>query len=426
MGAQNELATFREAQARNAFQRNYMYRTGTSYGGLGGTAGDSAFAGLAAATGGMWGIENAMVDLQGRQAMYGFDFQAAQVGMQSRQFMENWSAKWSRLQIQKGWTEDEQRKQDERNAAADEWWEYRWSFRRDTADIQYGRTMEDLDEGIRFATGRDKLRLLRQKARATEDYSRQRMYAGEEKEYWEQQRDWREEDIDDAREKHDQKMQWAEEDLERSKRHHEERTDMQQAHIAAQKAFWIERDNLEKTRRQLDREFWTDQQNAQAADIETSQNIAELQRQLREDQLKLTEDAQNRTALFQIAIESIGEGMDILNQRVSEFNDLVRQWDPGTWEQKQIQEPTGRGDIQHQGGPIGMAPGAGSVSILAEEGEYIVPKQGQLVFRDDDRVVGLLSRILIVLEEKAMINVITPGQNRNYAARITEAAYNSY
>jgi hypothetical protein len=423
MGAQNRLATFREQQQRNTFQLGYAMQTGQMYGGLGGTVSPGLVAQVSA-VGGMWGLQDASTALQYRQAMAGFDYQGAMLGMQARQFGEDWQVKWGRLQTQRGWGEEEERKREERYGAQDAWWTYRWSFKKDTADIQYGRTMEDLDEAIRFATGRQKLGLMKQKERVTEDYSRQAMYMEEEKDYWEKQKQWRDEDIEDARQKRQERLKWAEEDMIRAKRHHEESNKMQQAHVGQQRAFWLERHQIEQKRTLLEREYWKEQQKAQAAEIVTSQDINKLQRDLREEQLDLQEETENHIARFRIGIDSLSESQDTLNDRIERHNRLVQQSrsPPDTRQEEDDEPPEYQG-----GGPVGIFPGNRPITITAHEGEYVVPQQGQLVFRDDERVISLLGRILGVLEEKATINVVVPGQGgAGNSGRIAEAAYNRY
>ena len=150
-----------------------------------------------------------------------------------------------------------------------------------------------------------------------------------------------------------------------------------------------------------------------------------MQRQLREDQFKLNVDAQDAVARFSIAIREMGNGIDAMVAKVNQFNTAVGNVGQGTVGQGHVYEGN-----RHSGGPVGLfqaSGGYGDVSMTLEQGEYVVPKSGALVQRDD-RVVEQLTRIATLLEEgngrfTVMVNRPERAVNDVYGA--VDAAYAS-
>jgi hypothetical protein len=137
------------------------------------------------------------------------DFGQQQRALSGQQFMENWQARMGRLPIQF------QRQRED------------LSFQGNQQAIQFGWQMEDIQEQLRFATGRDRRRLLRQQERSTIMFG---MNQGR---------------LDTLGERVNQNEQWANEDMERSRRHFEERMALQDNYQAQYRMYIEERRRLE-------------------------------------------------------------------------------------------------------------------------------------------------------------------------------------
>ena len=255
----------------------------------------------------------------------------------------------------------------------------------------------------------------------------------EAKDYWDDMRKFREQDVAKEKDRRDQLNQWAEEDMLRSKRHHEERAELQQGNMDAQKEHYEETFRLQEQRVQLDRRYWLEVQKAQAEDMRRAKEIGQIQRQLREDQFRLSVDAQDSLARFRVMLGEIGSGIDVLTAKARAFNLALNAPDV-TGDDPDGANPDGT-NSRHSGGPVGLfntadnkyGMGAAEVNTSLEEGEYVVPRHGALVQRDD-RVVELLARIAGLLEEgngRFTIMVNQPEQGVADVSRALDAAYRS-
>lgn len=418
----------RQAHQWNRFQTGYAYQTGQMLPGFSGGV-SSGLMGLIQQTGGMWGLQDQSRALSWGYQQQQFGFQQEGFDLNNRQWMENWQARWGRLQQQQQWAGEDFDNRRAKNARQDEHWLYNWGWQENMANLQFGWQMQDLDENIRFATGRDKLRLMRQKERATITESMRSEKSQEGKEYWEDMTKFRDEELAREEERHDQRMEWAEEDLERARKHHEEDMDLAQRRMDAARRHAEEQHALEQQRIQLERAYWRDMQRAQAEEMQRQRTINEMQLRLRADQMALAYDQQLMMARFQTAITSASQGVATLTARVQAFNAAARA----------VRTPTSGSDsTYHSGGPVGMLGGQpsasyggvggglpGEVSATLQEGEYVVPRDGQLVVRDD-RTVELLGQIRDALVEgngRFTIMVQNPERSVQDVTGALDAAY---
>ena len=413
---QNEMQKRNEAMQANAFQRQYAYQTGATMPGVSGQVAPGLM-GMIQQTGGMWGLQDQQRQMGYDWQQYQFGYQQQMTEMSNRHWNENWSAQWDRFQTTRGWEDKQEQRNQDKYAVQDEHWLSQWGRRENMAQLSFGWGMEDLDEGIRFSTGRDKLRLMRQKERATITESIRSEGSQEDKEYWEEMKQFRDEDLETAKQHREQINEWKEEDLERSKKQHDERSDAELAYFERTRQHYQEQFALEGRRIQLEREFWREQQKATAEDMKMTRQVNELQRALRVDQLRLSYDAQDSVARLNVGLAEMGRGVDAVISRIKAFNDAV----------SGSSGPVAQGEY-HDGGPVGantMGSIRGEVNARLEEGEYVVPRNGSLVMRDE-RVVDLLSRIAGLLEAgngRFTIMVQNPQQGVGDVKGYLDAAY---
>jgi hypothetical protein len=421
---QSRVAEENEGRRWDRFQMGYAYKTGGALGGYAGSVSPGLMS-MIQQTGGVWGLEDQQRQAGYQWQQYQFGYQQQSFDMSNRQWMENWGARYGRWRVESQWQDEDVKDQTAKWARQDENWLYNWNWQENMADLQFGWQMEDLDEGIRYATGRQKLQLMRRKERATITEGMRGDRADEAKDYWEDMKKFREEDIEKEKARREQRNQWAEEDMQRSKRHHEERTDLQQSHMDAQREHYESTFQMQERRIQLDRRYWQEMQKAQADDMRRANEINVMQRRLREDQWKLNTDAMDAMYRFRMLISEIGTGIDTLTRKAREFNSslnssVVVQNDP---------DPV----VRDSGGPVGLFNtadhrfGAGAVMTQLEQGEYVVPRGGALVQRDD-RVVEKLSEIANLLREgngRFTIMVSNPEQGVSDVSGALDAAYNN-
>ena len=138
--------------------------------------------------------------------------------------------------------------------------------------------MEDLGEGIRFATGRQRARLQRQRERTVISESSRREGALEDKDYWERLKELRDEDQEDAKKAREQRRKWTEEDMLRAKSQHEEMAGLQNARFEATRDHLVEQKALEDERIEIQREIWKEQKEAEAERARLQQEVIEAQK----------------------------------------------------------------------------------------------------------------------------------------------------
>lgn len=439
MQSQFDYSRWQEQQQVAQYQLGYAYTTGAQSGAFGTQNIPPALANLIAATGGQWGLQDTQRAMAHNWQMYQFGYQQTMTDTRERHWQEDWQAQWGRFQTQKSWEDEQTGRQRERNAAEDEWWLYRWNYQRDTAALNYGWQMEDLDESIRFATGRQKLHLQKQKERATIEYGRGQTYSDEEREYWERMKEMRDEDLEKAEDHREEMNKWREEDLLRSKRQHEEIRDLEQGNFDKSKQHYLEQRALQEQQVQLEREYWKAQQEFQAESIKKGQEYNELQRLLREDQWKLTQDAQDAIARFQKVFSELDGNVSSMEKSLSEFNSEVERFNKlsgsSSWTGGES-SPTGKtsdawarrdGGVMryHDGGPVGLMATTREAPAILQEGEYVVPAGGMLVSRDE-RVVTLLTELVQLTRDgngKFTIMVQNPGKAVEKVGSVYDAAF---
>ena len=476
--ARFDYQSFQRQQARNQLETGYMATTGRMLG-AGGVVPEPLRAAIET-TGGYWNIENQMIAAQRANQQAGFGFQAQSIalseaifGTQQAHFAENWQVQWGRLQVQKGWQEREFAKARERNAAEDTMWMARWTYQQEGAERHYGWQMEDINEAIRYATGREKRQLMRQRDRTTEDYSASKGMAEKEKDYWEQQKEWRDEDQADAEEKHKIQQQWAEEDMQRSKRQHNELAGLQSQQFAIQKArlqeemafaqkmnilsdqkrvldhaiyeaqanadkealsqadilatqektYWQESWDRAEDKIELDREVWKEQDEHDKQQLIMYGAIATQQEKLASDQLLFVQAYNTLLGQQRVELEKIQRALDTVVLPPAEPEQIQSVGPEGP-----RYEHTGGPVVRHGGGPSNLQPG--EILGILEEGEYVIPRGGSLVKREDERVVRLLAQIAQILAQmaaderwKTMIVTRDPGASRVKVANIIEGTY---
>ena len=152
------------------------------------------------------GISNKLADLSAASSMQGLIQSLENLELSYRKFQANTAFQRQEMGIQ--WTQMQTQQQ---------WGREDVAYGRMTAGLQYGWQQEDYDREIRYATGRQKRQLMRERDRAQEMYAIQEGRRGTEEERMETQ------------------FQWQEEAYARQKAHFEEMTALEEESFALQK-----------------------------------------------------------------------------------------------------------------------------------------------------------------------------------------------
>lgn len=380
-------------------------------------------------TRGMWGLEDRQRNLQYAQADWLYGFQQQQFGVagrqwyerfdvQGRQWQESWQLGQQMFEARTGYQAEDLSRQRQRAGQQYQWRMEDWAYSENVAQLQYGWQQEDLSEAIRFATGREKWQLMKRQERTTISESMRREHHEEQRERLEEQRQWEEEDFERAKQRNEeltnlqreqfemQKRHW-EEDREMALRHHEEDRQMQQEQMEKQREFYLQGRELDEERIKRQREHWEEQQKWAEEAWKMAQDYNKEMDKLQDQYKNLQRQQEDVIANFQRMMTYTEELSSAFSTWYSQASMSVQQYQQ--WHEEQ------------RGHQLGGYIERGEVARL-HEGEYVVPRGGELVIRGDDsksvalfeQMIALLGRIATASEhgEQSMVIVETPNAQK--------------
>jgi len=221
-----------------------------------------------------WGLQEQQAQLGYAQAMGGvsplggqyagrFAFQEARIGMGLGHFMQGQDLSIRAFELQQGWRgQDFQRRQEDlsrqygRGVEQRGWTEEDWAFQEARGAREWGWQMEDYGEAIRFATGRQRKRLITQRERATIRHGEDEAQIDRQQERQEQVWAWEDEDFErtkdrlsEERERNEELADIQRERFEMQRRHAEENAGLAMAQLEEQKLGYEENYTLAERQR---------------------------------------------------------------------------------------------------------------------------------------------------------------------------------
>lgn len=253
------------------------------------------------------------------------DWREASHDLQRQQFMENWQVRAERMPTQFQWQRED------------------LAFRGAQQTMQYGWGQEDIQERLRYATGRERRGLMRQQQRQTVQYA---MGMGQ---------------LETQEERLGIREQWAREDLEREKRHFLERWNMQDEYNQHYRSNWEQRKALQEELQRISEQnamFSLEQAEARLQkDIELAENLRALQDQY----LAITTHMENIAAAAQVFVNTLGPALATwvstvqqVGARGGQYQSLPSEVGANYEGRIHYRRPPGTENI-----PIGSWPGAG-------------------------------------------------------------------
>ena len=215
----------------------------------------------------MWDIQQDQIDLSQAYQMQQFGFQEASIGMGLSQTMERLGRQEARLGTTSRWGMENLEIGIQRQRVQFGWQEQDLAFRGAQNQLQFGWQMEDFEEAERFATGRQRRQIRRQRERATISFGMGMGQLAEQGDRLEQRRGWAEEDFDRERDRHGQRLEWAREDIGMSRRHASERAGLATQRLEATRDYYQQNQQLQEDQRKLSRQYWKDQHARQKESI---------------------------------------------------------------------------------------------------------------------------------------------------------------
>jgi len=238
-------------------------------------------------TRGSFAIERELRNLSRIWEDFTTDYQEQNKQIQYRQFMENWQVKAERMPVQFQWQRED------------------LAFQGAQASMQYGWGQEDIQERLRYATGRERRQLLRQQERSTISYA---MQMGR---------------LETQEGRLDTRQQWAQEDLEREKRHFLERFRLQDEYQNRYKLYIERRRELEDELQEI-REFGARLNiDMQSEAIEKQKELQEHMRAIQDAQIAVSTYMENNVAMTQKWAQEITQAMSSLLGTTSKLKSVI-------------------------------------------------------------------------------------------------------
>jgi hypothetical protein len=232
-------------QAQRAYRMGGVSATGVDYGA------------------GAWALRGQMIGLQRGYQELGFGFQERGIDLSDWYAQQRFGLQEEQQRARGRWGQEDLERQFGRRMTRLGWAEEDIAFRGATTALQFGWGMEDIGEQMRYATGRERRQLMRQRERKTIMYGMQMGRFEEEGDRIEQQRRWAEEDFAREEERHGKRISWGQERLELSRRYHEENVELRRERLAAAREHFEEQNQLEDEQRELQQRYWDENQQRQ-------------------------------------------------------------------------------------------------------------------------------------------------------------------
>jgi hypothetical protein len=250
---------FQFAQARRGIQWQEVSQFGGTHEGF--------------STRGTFAIQRELRNISRLFEEFQMDYQDQMRDLNRRQFMENWQVRADRLPVQFGRQRED------------------LAFNAQGAALQYSWNQEDLQEQMRYATGRQRRQLMRQLSRTNISYARQTSQ------------------FNTQGERIDQNEQWAIEDMERQRRHYEERFALEQTYQDNYRQYHEQRRALEDEMQDIREHGARFQLNMARENLMAQEELAQRMRTIQNFQMGIQQGMQNAIALQTVFTRNLLEGL---------------------------------------------------------------------------------------------------------------------
>lgn len=268
----------------------------------------------------------------GLQMVGHFNWQLRGLEMNFRQFLENWELAMRNAMRQRIWQEQDWAYTMWRRGFAREtemlqraWTREDWGIQAARSGIEFGWALEDIEEAIRYSTGLQRRRLLRERQRLITRYGwqqedRERAQERQEEIWRRQDEMWRRETqhLEEQMRRQQELFDLDLERLELQRRHAEEDRDFRRSQIEESRAFWQENYERQSELIGLQRQHQLAQLELQKQQLELSQRHAEAIANLQLEMTKLSramelfgEQAEQKLpSAFQYALAEMLKALD--------------------------------------------------------------------------------------------------------------------
>lgn len=409
------------------------------------------------------GISQEQFALAGRQFNEREAMSYRRLGLSNTQFRESMALRREQFEYGVGYQQNEMTIGRGIQMAQEGWRGEDLAYNRNMMEVQFGFQMRDANRNIRYARGRDRIDLMRQRDDATVLYSMQAGQADRQEGRHKTEMQWSAEEFKRREEnfkkttaftrqemalqekQHAENLKFSQDELKLQRKHFEESRELEKKRLAMQEeafgkevAWMNETWKLEDQRRILDREHYIIQQKLQQAMADASMGAQARIKDLNLAMQGLQEVSKHNDATIRaMAFTSMPEwnsqllkGMGVLKQIADILSGITVPGTPGGMSGGYIGD---HGLIPQfdKGGYTGDGLVSESKGIIeVHGGEYVVPQKGTPVIRGDNpATVALLAEIRDELKKiremgPGRVNAtITTNQSKISTGDLMNAAY---
>lgn len=366
--------------------------------------------------------------------------------LQVRQFNEKWNFQWGKAQYQYDYSKAEMQIGRAQSLTQRDWNREDMAYNRGKSQLEFGWQMQDTDENLRYARGRDRISMLREKGRNVVRFSMEQSRADVSENRFEKQAEWEDAAFKRSEEHFEKNREFQIEEMEMEKRHFEERMALDDEAMARKRedhakelAWMLELRTLEDQNRLLSRqhqlmsaEMGVRMAMAAAgaqkavAELQAGIEVAHETTQEMQNGMKwftetglpllkvlMPEFNKNTSIMGQIVQTTTGYILNLINQVQAKLNqpESYTQGANGPGFYNDVASGgaiRGGGDLLRQmvvpmaeGGATGFGNKYTSAGLFElHAGEYVVPQDGTLVLRGDNpQTTALLREIAHLLRD---------------------------
>jgi hypothetical protein len=373
---------------------------------------------------GAWQLQDWQTNLGREQQMFSYQQQGQSLGLQWQQFEmqgQRFYEQHGRQMARAEWSEGYERRQmgigREQRLTQLDWSEEDLEYNRNRSEMSFGWQMEDFEYNIRYARGRERRQLMKQRDRAVVSQAMQEGRFDTEEGRLDKRREWENETFKMQEEHFKKTVEWRREDMELSRRYFEQdrrldeqRLQMQQQAHNRQLSWMQQQWQIEDQRRLIDRQValaqYQQQVDMQNKAWETDLRIKGLNDSMTSANTSL-QTATDKISAMSLALNTLSTYLTGVTQKIENRGGSPTPPTPG-----------GGGGGGKGGWAEGGYTGDGApweIAGAVHRGEYVVPQNGSLVVRGENQeTVNLLSEIrdlLRAIRERGMSQLVINGSD---------------
>jgi hypothetical protein len=228
---------------------------------------------------GFWQVEDDMTRLARQQGTYNWIMAGRRMDLQVAQFNETWNANFDQFQARTEWQREDFATQATKVGMQRAWAREDWAMADNVRSMQWGWQEEDFSENVRFASGRQRRQMVRQRERETQMFNIQGEQIDTQRERQQELWSMEDEQFEKRKARFEETVTWQDERFEREKRYFEEGMSLSREQHEKEMEFMKRRWALEDEMRALQREYQLKQMELQEAALGIQYAALEEQRE---------------------------------------------------------------------------------------------------------------------------------------------------